>query len=618
MANLLTNPSFEDGWRDVVYGGRLVQVPNGWTLNVLPVGATLESLGAFDDIDHTPIMERVATIPEIVHKKNAQLPPDEQIDGEDALILDGDHVYKIFGAGPYGVTLSQTVTGLRPGALLGLKVPVQPHYQPMPGGDGSPGACAFRVFSETEASAWATYSRGLTDRAWAVGLLLVKVPAHGSVTVGAVFEGRSEAGIDFFTDLWSLDYVDVPEPEPEHKPNPVDYVVVVNLLPKDTAQAEYAQVLGETYDRRESIVYSADDAARLVAPGLPGSLVRVYDSHRWQDDIVQWLKDHGVTTVLEVRFSGSEPLPPSGGEPQSLPAPGILIGLHCQRVKTGMIDYYRKVRPGVFKGFTLGQCIEVKQASPNTLVVYRHHVDNDGYWISQPNPKSAARGFLDLYSADLAVYSANSGMTIPEILRHIDVFESVNEVIGTRDDDLLPGVAFDVAFAEAIEERYGEQVKAGMLTIAVGNPHESEVIQLLPAARVSSERGHYLAYHPYWAANQTTSFLRSGWPYHAGRWQEWDKVFREHGVYPRYYGGESGICFAPDGWSFQANRGWKSCGSFGKYIPDLLEFDRLAFQWNALHGNRFRGTAIFCYGGYGWEDFDFEPGDLAELAEALV
>ena len=157
-----------------------------------------------------------------------------------------------------------------------------------------------------------------------------------------------------------------------------------------------------------------------------------------------------------------------------------------------------------------------------------------------------------------------------------------------------------------------------MLTIPVGNPHESEVIQLLPAAKVAADGGHYLSYHGYWGANADRSYLASTWPQIAGRWTEWAAVFRAHGVYPRYYLGESGICHSLDGWNLNNVLGWKGCGPFTDYIADLQDFDRLGRQWNALHGNRLRGMTIFCYGSNGWPGYDFEPGDLYELGEALA
>jgi len=77
----------------------------------------------------------------------------------------------------------------------------------------------------------------------------------------------------------------------------VNYVVVVHLVPQDTALAEWLYVATEAYKQRQSIVFSADDAKRLVAPALAGSQVIVWAPQRWTaGDIVAYL---GVT--CEVR-----------------------------------------------------------------------------------------------------------------------------------------------------------------------------------------------------------------------------------------------------------------------------------------------------------------------------
>ena len=194
------------------------------------------------------------------------------------------------------------------------------------------------------------------------------------------------------------------------------------------------------------------------------------------------------------------------------------------------------------------------------------------------------------------------------------------KIIGTNDPDMEPSVAFNIEFADAIRARYGDAVSGGLLTIPVGNPGEHEIEKLLPAARKAAVEGHFIGYHPYWSANRNGSWLIDHWRELAGRWTVWDEVFRAHGVYPRYYGGEMGRVYAdPDWWNLNSGRGWKSCGPFADYIDDLLTFNLTCLLWNEQHGNRFIGGTIFCYTDSGqWKDFDFEPGDLMELAAVMA
>jgi len=87
-------------------------------------------------------------------------------------------------------------------------------------------------------------------------------------------------------------YNDPVDPDPEDE---VDYVVVANLVPHEYITADVDHVVAETWERKQSIVASADDAGRLVKPGKPGSHVMVWDAQLWKDDIVAWLKaNYGV------------------------------------------------------------------------------------------------------------------------------------------------------------------------------------------------------------------------------------------------------------------------------------------------------------------------------------
>lgn len=559
--------------------------------------------------------------------------------------------------------------------------------------------------------------------------------------------------------------------------DPVDYVAVANLLPQDTTADELRYVLDVLHAPRESIVYSADDAGRLVAPALPGSFVRVWAVDRHPEGIARYLYDYGVediryaefdegpgtpvplepgelrftypstylppvitspygprgaifhygvdlrsswrawgTEVLaaidgevilagiepgreyfgyqvqvraqhgsdtvvaryahlvptdrggiyvragdrvrrgdklgrpdntgtsygdhlhfDVRVNGSyinptelidwpaseppKPPTPVPSEPQFPPLPSNnLIGLHSGYPKAGWVEYHRDARPTLGKFFELGQCVDAKRLNPQSLIIYRRHVHNDGEWVNVADKRASAEAFLDGYSLHIQTHARNAGMTEAEVLAHVDVIESVNEVIGTNSPQIFAAVEFDDCFGDAVKRRYGDELHAGFLTVAIGNPGEHEVVHLLPAARKAYEDGHYLGYHAYWTGNRlrpSPSYLERHWPYHAGRWQEWDRVFRAHGVYPRYYLGESGIVFARDdaGTNFDSGRGWRSCGPFSYYIEQIGIFNQRLRAWNAQHGNRCIGATLFAYGQWGWPDFDFEPGDLAELSE---
>jgi hypothetical protein len=90
---------------------------------------------------------------------------------------------------------------------------------------------------------------------------------------------------------------------------PVDYVVIAHLLPQDATKDEARQVIEVAHAAKQSVVYSADDARRLVRPGQPGSKVIVWAPQRWADDIVSWLDVAVETRQFETVVTPPPPLP---------------------------------------------------------------------------------------------------------------------------------------------------------------------------------------------------------------------------------------------------------------------------------------------------------------------
>ena len=312
--NLLANPSFGGGWTDCLpYGGRLTnQCPADYNLYIRLPGDRLISADSYDGPDDAPVYDTVAVVPECVHKLRSQLPD------ADELILEGDVVYKIFSAtNPFSIDLIAQVLITEPG-MLRVIVPVQVHNH----GDGSPGAAVWRLIVNDDYGPWLTFGNGFVDRVWRSWSNEMHVMPGQVITAIAQMESRALGGIDFFTDAWCFDFTPDAEPQPEPEPEPeepVNYVVVVNLLPQDATKAEKAYVLDLVHASRETILQSADDAARLVAPGADGSFVRVWDGHRWPGDIPiqNWLVVHGVGFVEMVTLPGSDPDPePPDPEPE--------------------------------------------------------------------------------------------------------------------------------------------------------------------------------------------------------------------------------------------------------------------------------------------------------------
>lgn len=636
---LMSNGGFECGWTDLLpVGGLTNQQPLGFSLAIRGRGEPLMSAGFRPD--ESPIFEIVEIVPECVHKLRSQLPAHETQPG--GLIRDGDTTFKIFAASrPFSVRLIWV--GIAPAdGTIQVRVPVQVHSH----GDGSPGAAVWRVNVGPIGyrGKWRTFGDGFVDREWEVVELADDVLKGDRIYVDLCMESRALGGIDFFTDGWSVLFT--PDETPEQPaPQPVDYVVVVNLVPQDVTEDEAAHVLRATHAQRESIVRSANDAARLVAPGQQGSYVRVWAPARWPDgDIVDWLRQRGVGMVEVSWFPGTPPpvtpveppeeppvTPPTGHGFGNLPK-ALAAGLHYTAAAPACLErYIVEGKPSLVKAFSCGDAYRAGRialaAGTGTRVVWRRHV-SDGEFITG-NLHSQAERFLDLYLREVDATAAaarqrGETLTADEIWHSIDYLGGLNELISNWSPLTETQVAFEVEFARLIDEQVGHGVKATMLAVPVGNPNHDpvDVERLLPAAEMSAEHGHVLDYHAYWTSGREAgrSYLDQEWRWLAGRWTEWDEVFARFGVAPLYMFGESGIVYDPTGGSWVGSGlAWKAAGSVLYYIEQIARMNERIQEWNQTHGNRCLGGVLFtCEKTYGWEQFLLGNGDLLEILKWMV
>ncbi|MFN2105500.1 MAG: hypothetical protein ACK2UJ_11540 [Candidatus Promineifilaceae bacterium] len=194
--NGLNNGSFEKGWETIAFGN---QRPNFWQLSWVQPGDPL-----YDSTD-------VATgICECVHKLKDQLPPEEQPGGSDPLILDGVVTYKMFSASQsFGTQLSQTASGLTPGAEYRLSVPLRLHKY----GETDPFGAEAGVWVD-DVGDWSNVD-DMPDRAWCRHELTFTAPADGSVEIDIRVKSKYPSTKDFFMDDFRLGLASEPDPHPD-------------------------------------------------------------------------------------------------------------------------------------------------------------------------------------------------------------------------------------------------------------------------------------------------------------------------------------------------------------------------------------------------------------------
>lgn len=186
----LHNPSFEEGWTDLppVSGSLINQQPNAWTLTWVEPGQPL-----YDSSD------LAGGIPECVHKLSDQLPPDEQLGGAHALILDGDTTYKLFHAtAAFAAELRQTIYGLPPGSHWEIIVPIQVHLHD----DTDPYAAETGVWVNG-VGGWVN-GAAMEDHTWYEHIIPFTVPQSGQAEIVIRVKSKWSHAKDFFIDYLRL------------------------------------------------------------------------------------------------------------------------------------------------------------------------------------------------------------------------------------------------------------------------------------------------------------------------------------------------------------------------------------------------------------------------------
>lgn len=194
------NGSFEDGWSNMppAPGSLINQQPNGYELSWVAPG---DKLYESNDVCNG--------VPECVHKHRDQLPVEEQPGGVNALILNGDYVYKVFHArASFGAELVQVARGYKPGCTVSVTVPVQLHRH----GDNDPYSAEFGVWVNGIGK-WENTS--LVDKTWLPVFRSSLADSDGEVVVVIRMKSKWNAPKDFFIDniLFEAEEGDAPVAE---------------------------------------------------------------------------------------------------------------------------------------------------------------------------------------------------------------------------------------------------------------------------------------------------------------------------------------------------------------------------------------------------------------------
>lgn len=392
------------------------------------------------------------------------------------------------------------------------------------------------------------------------------------------------------------------------------YERTYHLVPPDATLEEGRRVFKLAYTTRGTVGHSADDAG---VGDLDVRKVIAYEPQRWKDPLGPFFEQHyPLVQYQTARIPGGGDGPPPPKRTRGH------IGLHIQQPVAGLGPFIEGVRPPVVTlvgGFE--QAVWIKQVSPDTVVILRQHVEEQGKYGPFGDVWDGAERFLATHLDAVYILVERLMKVRPALVPPFFYVEGLNEEYGTGTLEKNRAMRdWDLAFGEVLS-RTGLPIAPVYLNAAVGNPPEGETEEiLLPLARDAVVRGGLLGYHSYWWMNGAQeSGLESWWLYHAGRFVEFDRLLRGWGVAPRWVGTEGGIVESEDGHHLNPGAGYHAVCSREVYVDELMRYDELLRQWNVEHAGRYVGTTLFTSGGgKRWKKFEVDQGLLELLAPELV
>lgn len=287
--------------------------------------------------------------------------------------------------------------------------------------------------------------------------------------------------------------------------------------------------------------------------------------------------------------------------PPAIPA-RQLISLHCQSFGDAEKEFFRLAQPAIGKVFDLGAAMEIKAASPETLVVYRHHVENGMIAQIVQNPGWGMDWFFD-QMPDGVAEAVRAGM-----INYVETpLNEANQWFATQ-----VWAAAELHFIERLRARL-PGARPVTMAISVGNPVEADYAALIPLAHATAAAGGAGGYHGYKPIQQGQRFDDHA-KWHECRHEGMDAVFRAAGVELDWILTEAGACGGEmqgepgnQHFYYDSAAGWRDSACFGGNWPAYREMLKW-YEARLRSGSaRVLGAAIFttCI----WDWWGFHLGD---------
>lgn len=310
-------------------------------------------------------------------------------------------------------------------------------------------------------------------------------------------------------------------------------------------------------------------------------------------------------------------------------------GLHLQTPINGGLEEIQVAamagRPyRIVKGFWVELGRDINGVSPDTLFVYRKHIEHQQPWLDRAffSPEEADR------AADEFIFTFKDSVNQHG---HVDYVESLNETYPSEDIvSQTKAVAFDRAFIRRLRI-HCPNTKPVVYCAPPGNIDHDEYAILVPLARECQAADGAFGYHNYWSVVNGNSYVTSSQhakDYHM-RWAEsydaqgniisgLDAYLVARGIFVKHFLGESGpIGAGPNGYYQLPNDGWLKDtvwnGNEDGYLRDLRDMDTLYANTRAAREGRLLGATLFTSGiGVGWTHFQIQRPFLERLTNYIV
>jgi len=524
---MIINPSFEDpeGEWLTLPGGN--QQPTGWLLEWDPVGTLMKapSAGAGDAV------QVVNCVPECVHKLSRQLPADEQLGGKDALILDGNATYKIFGPDSFRVTLKQTISNNKR-IKYAITVPVQVHGHLDENGvpwNIDTGAAYWRLIIDGEGYPWLTFNNEFQDREWCE-VYLAEIPIEGHIDVAIEFECHTLGGVSFFIDNVRDSVQDYVPVEPECSKPRDGWTHRVSVLVREDAPMDVWLAACEWAghpDRKHDVTQSWDHA--FYGPGLEEvEIILWYDKPNAfdYDEVMVWGTDYYEDvnwSLMAVDDYDPDPEPPPIDPPPVDPPPGFTP---INYVPTGCKTSFHGIGDDGITSFQ--QALMERGASLPTAKAVQDIGWLEHIKLTDDQTRTVAR-FIDdgQGSGSLEGFDSTKDYTwqaekrmyelMPLWSQHrgyVDFWEIVNEQdpVGAEGHTKI---ALYFIRAMEIAELWGYKLAIFSYSMGVPEPHEWDAIAQTGVFERAAQGGHAISLHEYgeWPRDQISLLTRYRYVY---------------------------------------------------------------------------------------------------------